>query len=423
MTSVSDVDAQTPKTLHGSALAARMDRLTALAKRMNRASGSAIKMLSERIKLSAQLESIASAVVQLNSSIHELSRAGRELEGHANDAADCLSSTKQEASAISTSVQRAVEISQEATKAVERLNERSEEVGRFVASIESIAAQTNLLSLNAAIESARAGESGRGFSVVASEVRALAQQTAVTTADIREKVEFIQADVASVAEVIAQNRDQTLANQTSLAHITRSIASLQEIFHVVSTTSSELASVLSQQQLASEEVSGATSALSSGLDSNAAAINDMVEATNFVFEFLQSEVNSMPLDQLPNRAIRLGKLDHLVWVKELADMLAGRNPIAVQDCVDHHQCRLGRWYDGPGQATAGHIQSFRDLERPHAQLHQLKREAVEYYARRDFESAVESVLRIVEQSQQILRLLDDVDHAMSQETGLGIDPS
>src|SRR6185295_7574515 len=98
----------------------------------------------------------------------------------------------------------AVQVAKAANTTMAKLGSSSSEVGEIVKVITSIAEQTNLLALNATIEAARAGEAGKGFAVVASEVKDLAQETAKATEEISSRIQTIQTDTSAAVEAIAR---------------------------------------------------------------------------------------------------------------------------------------------------------------------------------------------------------------------------
>jgi methyl-accepting chemotaxis protein len=134
-------------------------------------------------EMSATVSTVAAGAEEMGSSIREI----------ANNAA--------EATRV---VAEAVEVAETANHTVGQLGDSSMEIGNVVKLITSIAEQTNLLALNATIEAARAGEAGKGFAVVASEVKDLAQETGRATEDIGRRVDSIQADVDNATRAIAR---------------------------------------------------------------------------------------------------------------------------------------------------------------------------------------------------------------------------
>lgn len=195
-----------------------------------------------------------SAMEEMNAAVGETaanaeaaaSDAEQSIE-HARNGADVVTKTVQSISLVSGN-------SQTLAERVSNLGEQAEGVGRIMGVISDIADQTNLLALNAAIEAARAGEAGRGFAVVADEVRKLAEKTMDATRDVGVAIEGIQ---DQVSQTIAGVQDMnSLADDAALL-ANQSGEALEEIVNTVGMSAERIhsiASAASQQSIASEEV-------------------------------------------------------------------------------------------------------------------------------------------------------------------------
>ena len=147
---------------------------------------------------------------------------------------------------------------QESAKTVERLGIRSEQIGAIIGTIEDIADQTNLLALNAAIEAARAGEQGRGFAVVADEVRALAERTTRATREIGEMIKAIQSETKGAVAAMEQGVQQV---ESGTIEASKSGAALREILEQIN----DVAMQVNQIATAAEEQTATTSEISSNM--------------------------------------------------------------------------------------------------------------------------------------------------------------
>lgn len=141
------------------------------------------------------------------------------------------------------------------SKKVKRLGEASQKISKVVNLISGFAAQTNLLALNAAIEAARAGEEGRGFSVVAEEVRALAQQSAAATAEIESLVEEIQTQTNEVVTAMEAGTEQVVAGTQLVEESRQKLTQISAVSIQVNKLINEIASAAAKQTQASETVS------------------------------------------------------------------------------------------------------------------------------------------------------------------------
>jgi methyl-accepting chemotaxis protein len=233
-------------------------------------------------QLTATAKEIAVGTEEVGAQANTVATSGEEMTATSHDIAkNCLfvSEGAQRASrsaqdgalvveATITVMSQIAEKVQESSKTVESLGARSDQIGEIVGTIEDIADQTNLLALNAAIEAARAGEQGRGFAVVADEVRALAERTTKATKEISVMIRAIQNETKSAVSVMEQSVRQVESGTTEAA---RSGSALQDILHQIN----DVAAQVQQIATAAEEQTAVTSEISS----NMIQITDIVQQT------------------------------------------------------------------------------------------------------------------------------------------------
>ncbi|MHA6181633.1 methyl-accepting chemotaxis protein [Pseudomonas mohnii] len=198
---------------------------------------------------------------QVATAMNEMSATVQEVARNAEEAADAAAAADQQAregdkvvgEAVAQIERLAIEVGN-STAAMGNLREESNQIGGVLDVIKSVAQQTNLLALNAAIEAARAGEAGRGFAVVADEVRSLAQRTQQSTEEIEKLISRLQSGTQEVSDVMESSRVLTdssveLARRagTSLENITRAVSTIQLM-------NQQIASAAEQQSAVAEEI-------------------------------------------------------------------------------------------------------------------------------------------------------------------------
>jgi len=226
-------------------------------------------------------------------------------------AAHSLKAARKLAQTLTDMNQHMQDLSQQA----HQLNEASDAIGQTLSVITEIAEQTNLLALNAAIEAARAGEHGRGFAVVADEVRTLASRTTQATTEIDQVIQQLRSSIQSMV-----SRANLLNEQAG--EISTEVDRFQSQFVNVADSSQHILQVLDR-------------------------INDWLFAV-------------------------LVKLDHILYMQNgyAAVEQEGQGPEAEVISVDHHHCRLGKWYyEGHGAKAFRQTPSYTQLEGPHSSVH------------------------------------------------------
>jgi methyl-accepting chemotaxis protein len=197
---------------------------------------------------------VATAMEQMTSQIHDVSNNANAAEKAANDARintnqgkEIISNTINQMQSLSTNIDGVSQV-------VASLAAESDNIGSVLDVIRGIADQTNLLALNAAIEAARAGEQGRGFAVVADEVRTLASRTAQSTNEIQQMIQKLQsgAQEAVAAVKVSQDISNQTVEQTSKAD--DSLSEIDKLMELISDMNTQIARATEQQTQAADEV-------------------------------------------------------------------------------------------------------------------------------------------------------------------------
>ncbi|MUK27942.1 HAMP domain-containing protein [Aliivibrio fischeri] len=203
----------------------------------------------------SETEQIATAMTELTTSSHEISANAEQAANSAQDADNNAQVAMQTVNEASESVKTLAAELDEASDVISKLEGDVQNIASTLSVIQDIAEQTNLLALNAAIEAARAGEQGRGFAVVADEVRKLASRTQESTAQIHQRIEALKSGSDSAVQVMAASKNFSTLTVTKAVAASESLSQILVSVNTIMEMNSLIATATQEQSLVGQEIS------------------------------------------------------------------------------------------------------------------------------------------------------------------------
>ncbi len=234
---------------------------------------SMVEQLSGSIQAqTGQANNIASATEEMNATVKEIANATREAKGKSDEARDKAIVGAKNVDALLVEMDNVVRVDQAFAEQFNRLNEDSSQVSSVIVVINDIVDKINLLALNAAIEAARAGEAGRGFSVVAEEIRKLAEKTKDSTQEIKSVITGIQEDIANMSGDVVRNVGIIQQTTEKAKEVGDMVRDIRRVINELNDFMNQVVTATDEQSIATEEISKSITRISGAFGEHFEAI-------------------------------------------------------------------------------------------------------------------------------------------------------
>ena len=366
-------------------------------------------------EVSSSSQTIASAAEQLVSSVGEISINSEGASSDALETEQTVSKGLHAAQDAMGAIQIIWDTMEDSVQSLDELTNASVQIEQILNVIEDIAEQTNLLALNATIEAARAGEAGKGFAVVASEVKNLANQSSKATEDIAQRIQALKEGMENISSTMEISREAVSTGRGSIEQTAQTMDLAAQQVSSVSTKMSDITDILHQQKGSSSEIARSISEVADFAQESQKQLELVVERVTSTNDMMTGNAQQWFEANSSRSLCEIAKIDHIQFQKMVIDVVMGRTSLSADKIISHHNCRLGKWYDALNLPEIIDALAFKELAAPHKQVHESAKKAIEAYQHGQISQAFEAISEMKKSGLQVIALLDQLSELLAKK--------
>ncbi|GEO82067.1 methyl-accepting chemotaxis protein [Pararhodospirillum oryzae] len=371
------------------------------------------ELTRESREINEASQTVASASEELAASVGDIARASENTAADARGLEEAVSSGRRSAEEAVARMTRIAAAVQSTARQIDELRDASEKIGEILVSIDAIAKQTNLLALNATIEAARAGDAGKGFAVVAGEVKALANQTARATEDIRGRIGKLRQEMNVIYKAMEDSREAVDQGSAVIAQTGEELIAASNRVGGVTQRTDDMSGILAQQTEATQEISGGITRIADRARHSNALMEGITQSIGSANQMVAERVNHWIRADSPVSMLEAAKVDHILFRKAVIDIVVGTAPQA-RAMPDHHTCRFGKWYDSQTDSTLINNPQWQAIRVPHERVHDFANRALTAHHEGDLGKAHDYLHRLHDESKVIIMALEELAGIMEK---------
>lgn len=362
-------------------------------------------------KQSQQANQIATAAEEMTQTITDIANNASKASETASEAMDIARKGQDTAQMAVKKVNIVYETTNELGQMIDKLNMSASEIGEIVTVIKDIADQTNLLALNAAIEAARAGEQGRGFAVVADEVRKLAERTIKATEEIANKIGLIQRETAETAQSMHRELREVKEVTESVNSIGNALGEIVSSVVRVKDQITQIATAVEEQSAASEEVARnieESARIASEIEKLAEMIVKDAYDILHISSDLRHTASVVKTKKTHEMIFDIFKGDHERMMVRINAHIRGIDRLDPERLADYKSCGVGKWYYGEEGEKFKDLSGFREFEDIHKTCHTMGRDIIVAHNTGDHEKVRKLMEEMAKNTEKLNRILDQL---------------